>query len=473
MQSPKPTPLDDIDAVLRDLARPPAPRAAFGAELAAQDTHPLSDAVRRVAEELQDSVPEPAPGEVLEERYRVLQVLGRGGMGVVLEAEALRTGKRVAIKWMSAGSGGQRSRAAVARFLREARAVATIQHPNVVNLYDVGDSNGVPFLVLERLHGESLRVRMRGGPLAWPEARAIMLGVLRGVAAVHGAGIVHRDLKPDNIFLCAAEGGEPEFPKVLDFGVAAMRERVGDGPESNLTRTGAVLGTPAYMALEQLTGKAVDVRSDVYALGAMLYEMLSGSLPFQARSAAELAVLQATTEPMRLSRLVPSLARAREQVVMRALSRKPEDRYPDVKAFVRALEECERDAGWRSYRSLGLSLLVALMLSVACALWYRAAGGARVRAELPPPAVANRFEPAAAAPAPPAAPTRGEQAARLEEASGGEQVPNVAPVEEAPAPPARKEAKRVRRAVQRDAVEELHPTEAAPRDTTEIRLEDF
>jgi len=252
---------DDFDRALRELARPPELREGIAAHAALQSTHPIAPAVETALRQAQRS-PTPQPGDILDGRYKVLSVLGRGGMGVVLEAEQLRTKRVVAIKWMHAARGGDCSPAQLARFQREARAAANIQHPNVVDLYDVGESEGTPFLVLERLRGESLRERLSRGPMAWQEATRVMLGVLDGVGAVHRAGVIHRDLKPDNIFLC--EDGAILVPKVLDFGVAAMRMKTGDGLDS-LTRTGALLGTPAYMPLEQLTGAEVDTRADIYA----------------------------------------------------------------------------------------------------------------------------------------------------------------------------------------------------------------
>jgi serine/threonine protein kinase len=326
---------DDFDQVLKDLARPGDLGLGFAPRPGEAITHPLDAALEQALREASPA-PEPQAGDVLDERYRVLGVLGRGGMGVVLEAEQLRTRKVVAIKWMNSSHGIDRSAAQVARFMREARAVANIQHSNVVDLHDVGDRDGVPFLVLERLRGESLRGRIDRGPLAWEEAVRLMLGVLSGVGAVHRAGIVHRDLKPDNIFL--AVDGDQVIPKVLDFGVAAMRQKSDVGLDS-LTRTGALVGTPAYMALEQLTGAEVDARADLYSLGVVLYEMLTGRLPFEARSAADLAVCQATRQPLPPSKLSPQLKGRQDALVMRALAKRPQERFESTEAFARALHE--------------------------------------------------------------------------------------------------------------------------------------
>lgn len=358
---------EDFDQVLRELAHPSDVAPGVKARLA--HGHELSAAVEQALRDASSSH-EPRPGDVLEGRYRVLRVLGRGGMGVILEAEQLRTRKLVAIKWMSAARGEEKSPGRVERFLREARAVANIQDPNVVQLYDVGDSDGVPFLVLERLHGESLRARLARGAMALDEVASVLRGVLSGVAAVHRAGIVHRDLKPDNIFLCRPIGEDAQYAaspptaKVLDFGVAAMRVTTQDGLAS-LTRTGALLGTPAYMALEQLTGGSVDARADIYALGALSYEMLTGRLPFEARSAPELAVLLATQEPTPPSKYAPTLPRALEAVILRALSRKADARYQDVAAFAQAWSESVRaPQRGRVGVARGVSLVVAIALAV-------------------------------------------------------------------------------------------------------------
>jgi serine/threonine protein kinase len=331
-QDRSPTP-DDFDLALRELARPPGLGDAFAANVGLQATHPLAPVVETAVRQVQ-SPATPRTGDVLEGRYKVLSVLGRGGMGVVLEAEQVRTKKVVAIKWMHGARDAERTPSQVARFQREARAVANIQHPNVVDLYDVGESDGTPFLVLERLRGESLRERLTRGAMSWDEATSVMLGVLAGVGAVHRSGVIHRDLKPDNIFLCHDDG--KLTPKVLDFGVAAIRAKGADGLDS-LTRTGAVLGTPAYMPLEQLTGGEVDARADIYALGVMLYEMVTMRLPFEARTAADLAVLQVTRSPAPPSHLARSLSKGQEQVILNALSSQREKRYLDTDAFANAL----------------------------------------------------------------------------------------------------------------------------------------
>jgi serine/threonine-protein kinase len=198
--------------------------------------------------------------------------------------------------------------------------------------------------------------------LGWDEACALLVPLMRGVHAAHRAGVVHRDLKPDNLFLARTESGV--VPKVLDFGVAAMKGGASEGLHS-LTRSGTMIGTPSYMPLEQLTGGEVDERSDVYALGVVLYEMLTGVLPFVARSASELAVLQATGKPASLSIHAAGL-RACEPVVAKALAREPGERYASVDEFADKLASLTVSTASEmtktSRRSLWLALLLALLV---------------------------------------------------------------------------------------------------------------
>jgi serine/threonine protein kinase len=288
------------------------------------------------------SAHEPRAGDVVDGRYLVLGELGRGSLGVVLEAEALSSGKRVAIKWLSAVRVGDQSHERFARFQREGRALAQVWHPNVVDVHDLAERDGTPFVVTERLYGETLRARLARGPLSWDEARRVVSALLDGLGAAHRAGITHRELKPENIFLCLAERHLPPTPKLLDFGMACWRP----APDGALAQVAAGLppATPAYLAPEQLTGGPVDARTDLYALGVIWYEALTGQLPFEARGAAGRAVLQATAQPRRPSSHQPALRGRRERVVLRALGRTPHTRYPDATAFAAALD---LRLGWR------------------------------------------------------------------------------------------------------------------------------
>ena len=225
----------------------------------------------------------PEIGELLAAKYRVLSLLGAGGMGSVYRAENVLTGKQVALKWMHPQFA--ESPDAAERLIREARAASKLSHPNVVDVYDVIRDDKTLFLVVELLHGESLRdyLRKRVRP-PMHELIGLLLGAMAGVAAAHAQGVIHRDLKPDNIFLLHVPGMPQPIAKVVDFGIAKMAEIRG----ATLTQTGAAIGTPVYMSFEQLRGdRDVDHRTDVYAFGVMLYEAFVGHAPFTAATLDE------------------------------------------------------------------------------------------------------------------------------------------------------------------------------------------
>ncbi|MDD9942317.1 MAG: protein kinase [Myxococcales bacterium] len=275
----------------------------------------------------------PSPGQVVSKKYRIEAELGRGGMGAVYRARHVLSGKLVALKWMLRPVTGKRD---ARRIMREAQATARITHPNVVDVYDVGREGEASYLVMELLYGESLRERLRRGPLSVADAVTSVLPAMQGVAAAHQKGVVHRDLKPDNIFLCEPGEGAAQA-KVLDFGVAALGRAQGDG-QATLTNEGAIVGTPAYMSPEQLRDpRSADARSDVYAFGVVLYEAVTGRLPFEADaySSLVLAVCRDDPTPPRAHR--PSLPCAFEDVVLAALDKDPEHRTGSVPALIDAL----------------------------------------------------------------------------------------------------------------------------------------
>jgi len=227
-----------------------------------------------------------AAGQIVADKYRVDAVLGEGGMGVVVAATNLMTEKRVALKRLLPRFAADD--AAVQRFLREARAAGRIDHPNVVDIYDVGQDRGVPFLVMELLRGVPLATAMAEAPLDPASVVRLLMPACRGLHAVHEMGLVHRDLKPDNIFLCQRPDGTVVDVKVLDFGISkAIDEQV----LPSITKTGSLMGTPHYMAPEQIRGlRDIDRRADVYSLGVILYQALTGALPFNAETFTALAV---------------------------------------------------------------------------------------------------------------------------------------------------------------------------------------
>lgn len=278
----------------------------------------------------------PNVGDIVADKYEIVQLIGEGGMGSVFRARHRITGKQVALKWMLPELA--RNEDAVHRFLREAKAAGRIAHPNVVDIYDVGEHRGSYFLVMEYLRGEPLTKVLARGPLASEQIVDILLPCLHGVAAAHKKGVIHRDLKPDNIFLCRNDEGHYLQPKVLDFGISKL---AGADNEINprLTRTGAVMGTPYYMSPEQIRGSHdVDGRCDIYAFGVILYEALTGQVPFRAETYSALVLEIATGTPRMPRDLQPDLPEGLQTILMRAMARDPRDRYQDIMALSWALQ---------------------------------------------------------------------------------------------------------------------------------------
>ncbi|MEZ4246732.1 MAG: serine/threonine-protein kinase [Polyangiales bacterium] len=273
-------------------------------------------------------------GRVVGDRYRILGLIGEGGMGAVYEAEHLSVGRRVALKRLHPELATDAH--AISRFQREARAAGATGHEHVVDVLDLGFAeDGAPYLVMELLTGESLATRLkRVRQLAPRRAAAIAGQVLSALEAVHALDVIHRDLKPDNIFLTKRHG-RSDYVKVLDFGVSKMSA---EGKDPKLTRTGVMVGTPHYMSPEQARGvRQLDHRVDLYAVGVILYECLSGQLPFSADNYHALLQSILAREPMPLDRLVLDLDPGLVGVVQRALAKKPDDRFPTARTMWEAL----------------------------------------------------------------------------------------------------------------------------------------
>ena len=279
----------------------------------------------------------PAVGEVIAGKYRIERVLGAGGMGVVVAAHHLQLDTRVAIKFLLPAT--LRNSDAVARFSREARAAVRITSEHVARVLDVGTlESGAPYIVMEFLEGTDLSARLRSqGQLTIEEAVEEVLQTCEALAEAHALGIVHRDLKPANLFCIRRPDGLP-WIKVLDFGISKL---VGDSHVSShvdMTQSAVVMGSPAYMSPEQMqSARNVDVRSDIWALGVVLFELLAGWQPFQGESFAEV-VLQVAGRP------APSLREARrdcpaalEQVIFQCLEKDRDKRFPDIAALAVAL----------------------------------------------------------------------------------------------------------------------------------------
>src|SRR6267143_5670544 len=226
------------------------------------------------------------------ERYSIEKEIGRGGMGRVFAALDLRLGRKVAVKVLAPGVHGDEQ---LRRFQAEARAAASLQQDNILDVYDVGVEAGEPYIVSELLEGRTLRDRLSAGPLPAEEARRYARQLAAGLAAAHANGVVHRDLKPENLFIT-----RDERLKILDFGIAKLLPSGAPGVAPSSTNSGAIVGTTAYMSPEQVRGTPVDHRSDLFSFGAILHEMLSGAPAFHGASAVETgyAVLSSTPPPL-------------------------------------------------------------------------------------------------------------------------------------------------------------------------------
>ena len=284
------------------------------------------------------SVPDPFIGRTLDGRYEVLARLGAGGVGVVYQGRQVQLDRLVAIKVLqqSAAASPEWRR----RFEREARALSALAHPNVVPVTDFGIDGGVPYLVMELLEGKTLAELINEGPVAPARALDIVRQTLRGLAFAHGQGIAHRDLKPANIFLQALPD-HADHVRLLDFGMAKFLEGASSpSMAENLSRVGVVFGTPSYMAPEQAKAERVDTRADIYAAGAILFELLAGRPPYVADTPE--GVMEAhVSEPVpSLAKVRPELSIARlvQPVIDRAMAKKPADRYPQALWMLSALE---------------------------------------------------------------------------------------------------------------------------------------
>ncbi|MDW8363999.1 MAG: serine/threonine-protein kinase [Myxococcales bacterium] len=277
-------------------------------------------------------------GTVIAGKYRIRRLLGRGGMGAVYKAENMAIGRTVAVKVLHAHLADDG--VALARFHREARAAASVHHPHVVEVLDLGvEPPGTPYLVMEYVRGKSLsRLLRTEGPLEPARAACIAGQVLAGLAALHDRGVVHRDLKPENVLLTVRQG-RTDFVKVFDFGVAAFIEGVWEAQRfEELTPHGRAMGTPHYASPEQLEGRGVrDGRIDVYAVGVLLYEMLSGYRPFEAPDLAELCRRILHEPPAPLMAFRKDVPEGLEAVVRRALAKDPRARFDDAASMLEAL----------------------------------------------------------------------------------------------------------------------------------------
>ena len=285
------------------------------------------------------AVPDDPVGTVFADRYRIISKLGEGGMGVVYLAEHVIIEKRVALKVLSEDFA--RKADLVQRFMQEAKAASRIGHENIVDITDFGETpSGSVFFAMEFLDGKDLANHIRdGGQMQFQRARVIVTQICRALGAAHAKGIIHRDMKPENIFLIEREG-RADFVKILDFGIAKMSALDSDGGGARLTRTGMIFGTPEYMSPEQARGDRPDHRVDIYAVGCILYEMLTGDVPFRAETFMGVLTkhMFETAEP--ISKRAPNVPADVEAVVMRALAKDREQRFQTMKEMSLALAAC-------------------------------------------------------------------------------------------------------------------------------------
>ncbi len=284
------------------------------------------------------SAPQPDPllGRTVHGRFKILSVIARGGMGKVYRAEQSPLGRIVALKVLQPNYAGDNDPEFHKRFFQEASLVAKLTHPNTVTLYDYGQADDVYFMAMEYLEGHTLHRLLRTeGPLDAVRALHILLQAARALREAHGHGVIHRDLKPANVFLIRNDD-DPDFVKLLDFG---LLKRTDEDPEEALTQTGLFMGSPKYMAPEQIRGERVSAATDVYALGVMLFEMLTGRVPFDKPNSVNLLMAHVTEEVPRLGDvnagvLVPPGV---EALVYRCLAKDPTERFASMDDLIAAV----------------------------------------------------------------------------------------------------------------------------------------
>jgi serine/threonine-protein kinase len=273
--------------------------------------------------------------QILDARYQVMKKLGEGGMSYVYLAKEISSGETVAIKVLSPRLASDKS--SVERLRREAGLAMRLDHPNVCRILRLGESeDGLIYLVMPFLKGELLSDReVRGGPMDMTLGVTLLKQMCAGLHHAHDLQIIHRDLKPENVMLVPDDDGGVERAVVMDFGLA--KERRADPAIAKLTATGIILGTPEFMSPEQIRGKPLDARSDIYALGIVAFEMFTGKLPFQGRNAQEMMIARLRSQPIAIRTLRPDVPDAVEKALTKALQTNPDDRFTTAIEFAEAL----------------------------------------------------------------------------------------------------------------------------------------
>jgi serine/threonine protein kinase len=278
---------------------------------------------------------------ILDGQFRIVQKIGTGGMGSVYKADQPAMNRMVAIKILHPKLVNRKD--LTSRFRREARAMSQLTHPNTTKVFMYGElpEDGSLYIVMEMLEGKNLNQTVRrGGPMSAERAIPILVSVCGALEEAHHLGIVHRDMKPENIFICQ-QAGLKDYPKVLDFGLAKVTEAQMKPGSVILTQEGMVFGTPEFMSPEQAQGKTLDARSDIYSLAVILYEALTGKLPFSARTPMEYIQKHVMEQPIPLNQRVEgkSFPAPLEGVINKALSKEPGDRYQTAAEFAEALQQ--------------------------------------------------------------------------------------------------------------------------------------
>jgi len=308
--------------------------------------------------------------EILDGQFQIIQKIGSGGMGSVYKAAEPKMNRMVAIKILHPRLSGRKDLAS--RFRREARAMSQLSHPNTVRVFLSEElDDGSLCIVMELLEGRSLNQAVRrDGPMPLDKAVPILSQVCGALQEAHVMGIVHRDLKPENIYLCN-QGGLIDYPKVLDFGLAKVTEQQMRPGSLILTQEGMVFGTPEFMSPEQAQGKPLDARSDIYSLAVILFEMLTGKLPFVTQTPMEYIQKHVLEKPRTLAESAPERGYSQqlEFVVAKALAKRPEDRWQSAIEFARSLEEALAPPASRPSSMLDARMLGVTPTSVVASKW--------------------------------------------------------------------------------------------------------
>ncbi len=297
--------------------------------------------------------PDPLIGRVINDRFRILSLIARGGMGRVYRAEQAPLGREVALKVLNPNYSGDADPEFHKRFFLEASTCSKLTHPNTVTIFDYGRTDDdVYYIAMELLEGRTLHRALRDeGPFAPGRAMHIARQVCRSLREAHGLGVIHRDLKPANVYL-VKHGDESDFVKVLDFGLV---KHLGDTGE-DLTQTGLFMGSPKYMSPEQIRGEKVDGRADIYALGVILYEMLTGKVPFDRPNSVNILMAHVHEAPPSFRETNPHVLVTPdlERLVLEAMAKRPEDRFASMDEMLAALKQNAADGGLSLSRSLDL-----------------------------------------------------------------------------------------------------------------------